>query len=170
MVSIDKKYTFSFITRMLKSKIPLYLVSCFAFQVTVSVLLSFAYFSEVTMRNKQYNNEIRTFCISMGFCIYSSCAILCLGFICNKALSELPLLKYFQVFSSQEMNEPVSGKCWNKAKKIHMESSAEGSAYIFDKGSFDLVQFVLPLLTEMYCSQVMRAPWEHRFSNWDIKD
>lgn len=51
-----------------------------------------------------------------------------------------------------------------------MESSAEGSAYVFDKGCFDLVQCVLPLLSEIYCSQVMRAPWENKFSNWGIKD
>lgn len=46
-----------------------------------------------------------------------------------------------------------------------MESSAEGSAYVFDRGCFDLVQCMLPLLREIYCSQVMRAPRERRFSN-----
>lgn len=51
-----------------------------------------------------------------------------------------------------------------------MESSAGGTAYVFDKGCFDLVECMLPLLREIYCSQVMRAPWEHRFSNKAIKD
>lgn len=94
---------------MLKSKIPYYLlISYFAFYLTGAVLLSFAYFSEETNSSMI---AVRTFCISMIFSIFSFCGILCLGLNCKKVLSELPLLKCMQVFSSQEMNEPVSGKC-----------------------------------------------------------